>query len=215
MMFNDRESAADLLADRLIHLIDTHPVIAAIPRGAVPMGRIIADRLEAELTAVLVHKIASPYNEELAIGCIGVSGRYQLLPWTDGENLSQSYIDQRATSELRILHQRKEMYSIPESHYSGRTVVVVDDGIATGATTICAIQEVKLWRPGKIILATPVSSREAFQEISPLVDEMVVLEKPMIMFSISQFYRHFPQVSDEDVIKSLQGSSSSHSNLQL
>lgn len=206
MMFADRDNAAKLLLKKLISYKDKKDlVVAGIPRGAMPMAKIIAEGLGAEMTGVLVHKIPHPTSEEFAIGCVGVSGHSQLLPYSNAEDIPKSYISTTVKKQLDKLKKRQRDYGLSSPDFSGKTVIVVDDGIATGATTICAIHEVRLQKPEKIILAVPVSSTDAAKRIKPLVDEFVCLYIAPYMMSVGEFYSSFPQVSDEEVIQIIQG----------
>lgn len=202
-MFKNRIEAADILLQKLLKYKGKDTVVAGIPRGAIPMAKYIADHLDAKCTALLVHKISAPENEELAIGCIGLSGYTHSLTHSSYYGIDRSYLDSQAKIQLEKLKQRKKLYSLKDYSFKGKNVIIIDDGIATGATTICAIHEVRSHSPNKIIVATPVSSSEAANEIESLVDEFLVLYIPNVMYSIGQFYESFPQVSDDQVIMNL------------
>lgn len=204
MNFENRETAAYQLLNKLMPYRGTNPLVAGIPRGAMPMAKIIADGLIGELSTVLVHKIPAPGNSEFAIGCVGLSGKIQSLSHAKIYG-NETYIEAAAQKELKVLRERQKLYGLHDLYCKDRVVIIVDDGIATGATTICAIQEVRSQSPEKIILATPVSSVDAAEQIRPLVEELVVLYLPEVMFSIGEFYQSFPQVSDHEVIAMLKG----------
>lgn len=207
MMFTDRRASAQKLLERLKSYQDKNVIVAGIPRGAMPMARILADGLHGELNAVLVHKIPSSYNEEFAIGCIGLSGRIHLNK--KYAELS-SYVKEVAARQLRQLKERQRTYGLANPDFENRTVILVDDGIATGATMTCAIHEVRSFHPKKIILATPVSSVEAAQELSTLVDEFICLYIAPEMYAIGQFYQNFSQVSDDEVYDLLHAGRDAH-----
>lgn len=212
-MFENRESAAKLLLKKLSKYKGQEDiVVAGIPRGAMPMAKIIADELGAELSAVLVHKIPHPSNEEFAIGSVGLSGHYHLMPYADAEGISKAYITNKAAEMLKKLQLRQKNYGLTTPDYTGKTVIIVDDGIATGATTISAIDEVRSQSPKKIILAVPVSSEDAARKIKPLVDELIGLYITPYMSSVGQFYSSFEQVSDEDVIQIFHGEKSAEAS---
>jgi putative phosphoribosyl transferase len=213
MIFKSRESAARQLTERLQGYKHKQVIVAGIPRGAIPMAKIIADDLGAELSAVLVHKISAPFNVELAVGSVGLSGHIHTLPFAAHYGIPFSYIETEAQEQMLALKIRQRKYGLREPDYKGRTVIIVDDGIATGATTISAIHEVRSFSPQKIILATPVSSDEAAEELNGLVDEFVCLYIPEVMFSIGEFYESFPQVSDEEVISLLHHSDRNYDRL--
>lgn len=202
MNFENRETAAYQLLNKLMPYKGKNPLVAGIPRGAMPMAKIIADGLQGELSAVLVHKIPAPGNQEFAIGCVGLSGKIHSLSHAKTYG-TETYIEAAAQKQLKVLRERQKLYGLHELNYKDRVVIIVDDGIATGATTICAVQEVRSQSPEKIILATPVSSADAAEQIRPLVEELVVLYLPPMMFSIGEFYESFPQVSDHEVIAML------------
>lgn len=205
MIFKNRDHAAKSLLEKLQEYKGKNVIVAGIPRGSMPMARYIADQLGSELTALIVHKIPAPGNEELAIGSIGLSGNIHLLAWIEDYKIPEEYIEEAARDELGVLKARQEKYGLPLPNFKGRTVIIVDDGVATGATTIAAIHEVRSYVPKKIILATPVASLEAAEELSTLVEEVVCLYIPPEMASISQFYESFPQISDNEVINILHG----------
>ncbi len=210
MIFTDRESAAYLLLEKLQRYGGKKPIVAGIPRGAMPMAKIIADGLGAEISAVLVHKIPHPDNEEYAIGSIGISGNINLLPQAAEDGISESYIQTAAKRQLETLKKRQSKYGLEKINMKDRTVIIVDDGIATGATTIGAIAEVRAQGASKIVLATAVSSTSAAAEIKSLVDEFIALDIPRNLYAVGQFFAHFPQVTDDDVVRLLHGESSAH-----
>lgn len=215
MKFSNRDEAANLLLKKLDHYKNTHPLVLGIPRGAVPMAKVIAEGLKAELGAILVHKIPAPYNEEFAIGSIGLSGRIQLMPYAESMGISDAYLKEAAQQQLKILKMRQINYGIKEPNYKDRIVIIVDDGIATGATTLSAIQEVLLHKPQKIIVATAVASEDSAAKIRAAVDEFIALLEPSDFYAVGQFFVNFPQVSDEEVITCLKPSNHSpNSNLQ-
>lgn len=203
MMFTNRIFAAELLLKRLSEYKNKNIIVAGIPRGAMPMAKVIADGLHAELTALLVHKISAPENEEFAIGCVGLSGHMHFLSHAGRYSISKTYLQNLGNEELSVLEKRKQKYGLGEINCKGKTVIIVDDGIATGATIHCAIHEIRSQSPKQIILATPVASSDAVLEIESLVDDLIVLYVPSVMFSIGEFYEHFPQVSDSEVINIL------------
>lgn len=205
MYFKNRESAAQQLLLKLMKYREEDPVVMGIPRGAMPMAKIIAVGLGAELSAVLVHKIPHPDNEEFAIGCIGISGKVYRLPYVKNFAIPETYINQTAGEIHLKLKKRQAEYGLENLNLEGRTVIIVDDGIATGATTECAISEVRMSGARKIVLAAPIAARDAAKKLMPLVDELVVLDIPFGFFGVAQFYSSFPQVSDEEVIHLLHG----------
>lgn len=204
MIFQDRLEAASLLLKKLSQYKNHNVIVAGIPRGAIPMASLIAQGLQGELTAVLVRKISAPGNEEFAIGSIGLSGHVHLSPWAkayaDPETLSHAM-----AKEKEVLRERKKRYGLVTPHCEGRTIIIVDDGIATGATTMSAVREVRSWGAEKIVLAVPVASEESARSLRQEVDEFIALFIPESMSSVGEFYLNFPQVSDLEVERLLRG----------
>ncbi len=210
MVFKNRLEAALLLVSKLNQYKNQHVIVAGIPRGAIPMARLIARKLNAELTAVLVRKISAPHNQEFAIGSIGLSGEVYLSPWAS--NYADTiYIKKACVREREILLERQKRYGIKPPHYRGRTIIIIDDGIATGATTLSAVKEARSWGGDKIVLAVPVSSKKAAISLKHEVDEFIALTIPDFMNSVGEFYRNFPQISDQEVEEILKGANNESS----
>ncbi len=204
MPFDNRLQAARLLAERLDGYRNRHPLVLAIPRGAVPMGRIIADALGGDLDVVLVRKLRAPDNPELAIGSIDESGRVYLEP-DFGDLWTEDYLEAEERAQLATLRERRSLYGIPRGNtdVSGRVVIVVDDGIATGSTMIAALRAVRAGRPAKLVAATAVAPAETIRRIRAEADEVVCLEIPEPLLAIGLHFRDFSQVSDEEVVRIL------------
>ena len=204
MAFKDRAEAGQMLARRLDKYRGQHPLVLAIPRGAVPMGRIVADALDGELDVVLVRKLRAPQNPELAIGSIDEADTVYLDP--DTRDLwNEAYLETEKKTQLETLRRRRQMYEPAGSPIdaAGRVVIVLDDGIATGSTMIAALRAVRARHPAKLIAATGVASAEALRLIGREADEVVCLETPEILYAIGYHFRDFSQVSDEDVVATL------------
>lgn len=201
-MFRDRDDAARQLADRLAAYRDQHPLVLAIPRGAVPMGKLIAEQLNGELDVVLVRKLRAPFQHEVAIGAVDESGWTTIAPYAAAAGADQGYIADEKRLQLQILQARRVQYSPLRTPVdpAGRTVIVVDDGLATGATMTAALHGLRQRQPLKLVCAVPVASVEALEKIWPMADEVVCLMTPPDFQAVGQFYRDFPQVSDEAVI---------------
>lgn len=167
------------------------------------MARIIASGLKGELGAILVHKIPAPNNEELAIGSVGLSGKIQILPYIEKLEIPKSYIESAAKKQLELLKTRQQNYGLHNPNYKDRIVIIIDDGIATGATALGAIYEVHLQKPKKIILAAGVIAKETAKKLRRVVDELVVLYEPEEFSAVGQFFSNFSQVSDEEVVEVL------------
>jgi len=201
--FLSREQAASMLGEKLLNYKGTHPLILAIPRGSVPMGRVIATMLDGELDLVLTHKLSAPFDPEYAIGAIDESGWTYLSPYA--ADISDDYIEEEKRRQLETLHQRRIRFSphkLPVDP-QGRVVIVIDDGLATGATMIAALHAVRARHPQELICAVPVAAPESLRKVDELADKTVCLYAPANFMGVGQFYRYFPQVEEEEVIEAL------------
>lgn len=205
MPFRDRIEAAHKLADRLVEYRGRNPLVLAIPRGAVPMAAVIAEALNGELDVVLVRKLGAPGNPEFAIGSVDESGRVTLNEVVQRYNISSAYIAEEVATQKEIMLRRRTAYTPirPPIDPAGRTVIIVDDGIATGSTMISALESVRAKGPEKLIAATAVLPADTVRRLRNHADELVYLEAPMDFGAVGQFFRHFDQVADEEVIETL------------
>lgn len=211
MRFRDREQAAHLLGEKLAAYKGQHPVVLAIPRGAVPMGKIIADALEGELDVVLVHKLGAPGNPELAIGAVDESGHLCLSEHVQTLNVSDAYIAAERDAQLKTLRQRRAQYSPvrPPLDVAGRIVIVVDNGIATAASMLAAVRAVRAKRPARLIAAVAVAPPETLERMRQEADEVICLFAPEGFYAVGQFFENFSQVSDAQAIQILRQSEAS------
>ena len=198
-MFQDRYDAAGRLATRLLTYRGEDGIVLAIPRGGVPIGTVVARALGFPLEVALAKKIGHPANREYAIGVVTLAGA---SVDEHAAGVSESYIREetgrlqaRLRDSLRLF-----MAGRPLTPLTGKTVVVVDDGIATGHTMLGTVQAIRASRPGKLIVAVPVASPHAAQLVRPLVDEFICLALPPDFRAVGQYYVEFEQVSDEVVI---------------
>jgi putative phosphoribosyl transferase len=205
MIFENRQQAARRLAERLARYRGQNPLILAIPRGAVPMGRILAEELDGELDVVLVRRIGAPGNPELAIGSVAENGEIVASPWTEEAGIPEPWIEQEAKRQLAIIKQRRKLYTPDRlaAEPEGRVVIVVDDGVATGSTLLAALAQVRARSPYKLIAATAVAPRQAVAQLAQAVDEVVCLASPEPFFAVSQFFADFSPVSDDEVMAGL------------
>jgi putative phosphoribosyl transferase len=199
--FTDREQAALLLAKELTPYRGRKPLVLAIPRGGVPMAKIIADQLAGELDVILVHKLGAPFNQEFAIGAIDENGAVYLAAGIETAGISRSYIEQEKQRQHQMLHARRLQYSPLRQPVdpAGRVAIIVDDGLATGATMIAALRATRAKHPAELICAVPVAAPESLEMIRPLADKIVFLQAPANLLAIGQFYENFDQVSDDKV----------------
>ena len=201
MRFKNREHAAYLLAERLRAAYrDKNPLVLGVPRGAMPMAKIIADELDGELDVVLVHKLGHPDQPEFAIGAVDQSGNTILHDWA--AEVPAEHIEAERQRQLATLRERRARYTpgrVPADP-SGRFVIVVDDGIATGSTMMAALRAVRAQHPKKLIGAVAVASTEAARVMRQECDAIVGLNVPSDFYAVGQYFDDFTQVTDEDVI---------------
>jgi putative phosphoribosyl transferase len=205
MLFRNRLQAARLLARRLsTSYKNKHPLVLAIPRGAVPMAGAIADALGGDLDIVLVHKLSHPEQLELAIGAIDESGNAILTEYA--ADLDSEYLESEKQRQLEALRQRRAQYTpsrLPIDPH-GRNVIVVDDGIATGSTMIAALRAVRAKQPEELVAAVAVASPEAARAIAQEADSTICLKVPSKFHAVGQFFVDFAQIEDKEVISTLQ-----------
>jgi len=200
-MFTDRKDAALELAKALEKYKDKNAVVLGIPRGGAETAYYVALHLHAELSLLVSRKLGHPSNPEYAFGAIAEDGSIYLSPYARQE-LSEETIntvveEQKKEIERRIKILRKGK---PLPELKGRTVILVDDGIATGATIFAAIEMCKKRNAGKIIIASPVSGYDMEDKLAKKADEVVILEKPGDFFAVSQAYQSFYNLSDDDAL---------------
>lgn len=203
-MFTDRTDAGRQLASRLLGMNLEKPCVLALPRGGVPVGFEVAQALHAPLDLVLVRKIGAPFEPELALGAV-VDGSRPELVINDPAVISslglQAYIERREAEELREIERRRRVYLGGRSRLdiTGRTAIVVDDGIATGATMRAALHATRRAHPKRILLAVPVAPPDTLAELRAEADEIVCLETHADFWGIGAYYEDFTQLDDETV----------------
>jgi predicted phosphoribosyltransferase len=197
-MFRDRIEAGLLLAAKLKKYQGDPGVILAVPRGGVPVAYAVAKELGFPLEVILTKKIGHPLNKEYAIGAVSLTDEF-IIPHPEA---SQEYIDdeiERIRKKLKEMYQKFMGNKEPEN-LGGKTVIVIDDGIATGNTLLGTINMLKKNKPRKIVIAVPVASVKAIQKLGKEVDEIISVIVPKHFFGVGAFYEDFEQVSDEEVI---------------
>ncbi|UYZ57637.1 phosphoribosyltransferase [Hymenobacter latericus] len=200
--FENRLEAACLLAQQLQHLGLRPPgVVLAIPRGGVPVGAVVAQALGWPLELALTKKIGHPGNPEYAVGAVSETG-YVLTP---GLALPPEYLAEQIPRLQAQLRERRLQFvgNHPATPLQGRTVVITDDGVATGHTVLATIELVQAQRPARIVVAVPVSSPEALRLIETRVDAVVCLLAPPDFYAVGQYYRDFSETTDADVAAAL------------
>lgn len=204
MRFLDRNDAAMRLVEKLQPYRGKHPLVLAIPRGAVPMAKTLAAGLAGEVDVVLVRKLRAPGNPELAIGSIDESGWVYLADYACSM-ADEAHIEREKQIQLEVMRNRRAQYTPvrPPLNPAGRVVIVVDDGLATGSTMIAALHAIRAKNPQKLICAVPVAPPDTLEKVAPFADEMVCLYAPEMFYAVGQFYMDFPQVSDEQVMELL------------
>ena len=205
MVFEDRLDAATQLARALGKFRGKNPLVLAIPRGAVPMGRALADALEGDFDVVLVRKLGSPGNPEFAVGAVDEAGWTYVADYADEVGASRAYLADETATQLATMRVRRTLYTParPPIDPAGRIAIVVDDGIATGATMIAALHSIRARHPKRLVCAVPVGSRDSIERVRGHADELVCLDSPAGFSAVSEFYRVFPQVEDKDVVAAL------------
>lgn len=204
-MFVNREEAGNLLADKLINYTNKKDtVIVAIPRGGVPIGAVIAKRLNLPLEIVLSKKIGHPFNKEYAIGAVTLKS---IILSEEVPGISKKYIEDETLKIREVLKHRNQTYYGKKEpvNLKNKNVIVVDDGVATGNTLISSIQLIQLQKPLSIIVALPVAPPSALNKIKQLevVSIVICLQAPINFHAVGQFYEEFNQVNDQEVIKLL------------
>jgi len=208
-MFANRAEAGRRLARKLDHLAKDAPVIFAMPRGGLPVAAEIAAGLRAPIELVFVRKIGAPSQPELAIGAV-VDGADPVLILHDDiisrYGIPQQYIEQARQTALNEIERRRKIYARDKKtlRVRGRTIIIVDDGIATGASIEAALKAMRTQAPKHIVLAVPVAAAGTIARLQPLVDEIVCLETPDDLRAIGFYYRDFRQLSDAEVLKILE-----------
>ncbi|HJP68218.1 MAG TPA: phosphoribosyltransferase family protein, partial [Sphingomicrobium sp.] len=202
--FANRRQAGKLLGQQLARFAKDHPLILALPRGGVPVAYEVACELEAELDLLLVRKIGAPHHAEYGIGAVVDGENPQILVNRDiAEQLAvpTSYIYNEAHKQLREIERRRQEYlgGREAKSVTGRTVIVVDDGIASGSTVRAALRSVRQKKPAKLVLAVPVGAPDTVLSLQSECDEVVCLVTPKPFYAVGAHYENFNQTTDEEV----------------
>ncbi len=204
-MFSDRADAARKLAAALSAYQGVNPLVLGIPRGGVPMARQMAELLDGEVDVVQVRKLRAPGNSEYANGAVDESGWSFLTREAAWVSPAQEYLEREKQFELALMRERRRACSAkrPARDPKGRTVIVVDDGLATGSTMIAALHALAAKGPAMLVWAVPVAPPDTMAKMRPYCDDPVCLDSPVDFSAVGQFYASFPQVSDAVVVAAL------------
>jgi predicted phosphoribosyltransferase len=201
--FEDRRDAGRHLAMGLLAYADMPDVLVlGLPRGGVPVAYEVALQLNQPLDVFVVRKLGVPGREELAMGAVA-SGGTRVLNWgvVQGLRIPEEVIEQEARHELQVIRQREEDYrgDLPPLRVQGQTILLIDDGLATGSTMLAAVAALRQMDPSRLVVGVPVGSPEACQEVGRRVDEIVCTATPEPFYAVGQWYRDFGETSDQEV----------------
>ena len=209
-IFKNRTHAGELLAEKLLSYELKDPIVIALPRGGVEIAKPIAKKLHAKLDIIVSKKIGAPNNPEFALGAVTSHGDYVIAPYSDFElgDKKWDYIQKQIVYLINDCREKEKKYfccrGAPLGRlYTGQNVILVDDGTATGMTALAAIKSIKKQNPAFLILAIPVISTQAYDEIEPLVNKIETLKIPRDFVSVGLHYEDFQAVSDDEIKKIL------------
>jgi predicted phosphoribosyltransferase len=209
-IYEDRRDAAEFLARKLKkkfgdQLKKENAIILAIPRGGVVTGDIVAERLGVAMDVLVSRKVGSPLNPELAIGAVMHDGSF--FPNEDiikMLNVPPRYIDEQIATQMKEIERRLLKFRDSKHyHLEGKLVILVDDGIATGATVFAAINWLRQQKVKKLVVAVPVGPSDTILKLQGVADEVVVLQAPLLFGAVGEFYQDFSQVTDDEVVKTM------------
>ncbi len=206
MIFEDRMDAGKQLAEKLADIAQKDGVVLAIPRGGVVVGAEIAKKFGLKMDIIIPRKIGSPGNPEAAIGAVAQDGTTIIdSHLIERMGISESELKNIVSSKINEIKRRMLVYVGNESprNYKGKQLIVVDDGVATGYTMVAALRSVRNYQPGEMVLLVPVAPPDVLLMLEKEVDRVVCLYTPETFYGVGQFYRHFEQTSDEEVINIL------------
>lgn len=203
-MFHDRKDAGVKLAEVLSkYKEDKDGIVIGLPRGGVVVAYEIAKALHLPLNVIIVAKLRAPNNPELAIGALAGKEVFIDKEMVDSLEISEKYLQEEIERRKKDVDRKIKLFAKGPAKFQQKTVIIVDDGMATGSTMHSAVQAIKKEKPKKIVLALPVAPPESLEKFDGLVDEIICLIQPANMYAVGQFYESFPQTSDEEVVKIL------------
>jgi len=200
MRFTTRENAARLLARELQRFKTQHPLVLGVPRGGVPMAKVVAEQLGCDFDLVLVHKLRTPGQPDLPMGAVDEAGH--VFRFGARSVVSPDLYADEVAEQVAEIRRRRMVYSAARAPISpsGHTTIIVDDGLATGASMVAAIRSVRGHRPLRIVAAVPVAPSSALDLAKAYADEVVCLNTPRLFFALRDFYDDFTPVADSDVV---------------
>jgi putative phosphoribosyl transferase len=206
VIFEDRREAGRRLAQALERFASEDVVVLGVPRGGVEVAAEVASARGWPLDIVIPRKVRAPFNPELGLGAIAPGVRVLDESMVRSLGVSEEYIEHEIRLEEEEIRRRTEAYrrGRPPVDVAGRVTIVVDDGVATGGTAAAALRWARAQGASRVVLAVPVAPREAVTRLSKEADEVVCLDSPEPFFAVGQWYRHFPQTSDDEVVRLLE-----------
>ena len=210
--FRDREEAGRLLAARLAEAdLPADALVLAIPRGGVPVAAVVARERGLQLDVIVAHKIGAPFNAEFAIGAVTADGTVLLEPWAR-ETADDRYVAAATADEIERAREREKRLRRGRAPASvaGRAVVIIDDGIATGATVHVAVLAARAKGAARAVVAAPVAAPESAERLRAIADDVVVLAAPESFMALSQWYERFEQLDDDTVAATLEAARRPH-----
>lgn len=203
--FDDRTDAGERLAALLEEREVAADRVLAIPRGGLPVGRAVADALDLPIDVVVARKIGAPDNPELAIGSVGADGsRWLNEALLERLAVPEEYVERRAAHEASVARKKRARYRDGPADHAGEAVLIVDDGIATGATTLACVRQARAEGASRVVLAVPVAPPGAVADLEGATDEVIALLMPEEFGAVGRFYRSFGQVSDAEALAHLE-----------
>lgn len=207
VLFADRREAGEFLAVRLTSFIGQNPLVLSIPRGGVVVAAPVARRLAAPLDVIVPRKLPAPHNEELAVGAVAEDGTlYVDETLVAYLGVTHDYLRREAARQIEEITRRTRLYrrARPPREVRDRTVILVDDGVATGYTVLAALRYLRHQQPRQLVLAVPVASPDTLLKLREEADKVVVVSTPEPFYAVGQFYREFAQTTDDEVIDLLE-----------
>lgn len=200
-IIQNRKVAGQRLAEKIFNILkEEKPIVLAIPRGGVVVGEEIAKKLDCSLDVIISKKITPPSSPEYAIGAITHDGTIYYGQYWNNFSQEPNFDEEISKKKLEVKRRLEEYRGSSNYKFNNKTVILVDDGIATGATVFVLLKWLSEKKVKRIILAVPVIPRNTYEEMKPLVDSIVALEIPVEFYAVGQFYKEFDQVSDKEVM---------------